>query len=1074
MINSILNRLDCSISDLRALDYLEQRERICDAFEADFRFGSRPHPQEFASLGSPEYSMRILRELILIEQEWLEQTERIDRPSDVPPQPGELRETVRSNAPYPSAPDETWTDKEGDRTAESARQRNQNPEEAVGDASRLPPHFDRYLVLRLLGKGSHGFVFEAEDVAIRRRVALKLPIDFLHTPGGYSQRAIAVSYAREAAKASLVSHPNIVRIFDVGEWQGIPYLVSELVRGRLLSELPSEVLPDDASVVRLFLDLLQGVRAAHQANVIHRDLKPSNVMVEARSLEPDLLASDDETPSDEAAPSLNPFDSNEYKVRILDFGVAKSFHSTTSATLDGQWIGTPHYMSPEQASGISSLVDVRSDIFSIGVMLFERLTGKLPFDGDPITVASLIRDQQAPWARSIRPDLPPPLETIIARCLARNPADRYRSVDELSHDLSSWLMGEPISLVPSVPFHPSQVPIHRGRQGLVQISIATLSLALVGGVIYGIFSWTRNDNGSDVQPLANLSSTETGLSGKALPTMESSLRDWFVSSDPKHLKSWYQSYASSPSFAKQQLEPFLASSPSTATEPWKVQFIQSILSPDESKSNSVDLSNFASKNFHQALTRGSENDWIFLLERADPRLADTLFESLSESSSGTHRARLIRLLSLWHQSSQYEARILRLLQSVGTSELLDVFDAIRNHPERFDAPIQKEMEPFRAALPRAEALPEELNPKWCGRLSLAACILNDWEWVDEVLGFCNDIRPRTYFLCSFPYSGIELETIVDRYRNAVDDWRSTAMLTCMAYTPKQDIDTQTFELLVAQLADIYGHHPSAGAHELSREILIRWGYRSKVDWLNQSPWLEEIVDSRNWYHTEHGLRMAIIRAPRVFWYGCSSEDRYSHDDPLTLKVLDHTMAFSSEAISTHLYSNVRPELGIRFDEGSAHEPYLSAKFDDMKQFCRRLSALEGIDDPASEYRLPTLSEWECLARSSTICESWYGGYEEWFADSADILKHFTPTGRVMNARLSPCELVGTTSIEHRAYPNEEEAKRFEVLLYTKGGYHSIRKGPVPDHINSFTTNRILLETAFRVVRTLDTPPLQTD
>jgi serine/threonine protein kinase len=175
-------------------------------------------------------------------------------------------------------------------------------------------------------------------------------------------------------------------------------------------------------------EIADAISAAHTEGVIHRDLKPSNIMIEVA----------DRTPSDTIVPDPL-FD--RHRVRVLDFGIAKLDGRETKLTRTGDILGTPHYMSPEQAAGRADSLDGRSDIYSMGVILFELLTGKLPFEGSEIVVINSIRTIKPPRVRSIRSDIPLALDSIVSRCLEIDPADRYKNAMELASDLEAWIDG---------------------------------------------------------------------------------------------------------------------------------------------------------------------------------------------------------------------------------------------------------------------------------------------------------------------------------------------------------------------------------------------------------------------------------------------------------------------------------------------------------------------------------------------------------------------------------------------------------------------------------------------------------
>jgi len=268
-----------------------------------------------------------------------------------------------------------------------------------------------YRLLEEIGGGAMGRLFLAEDTRLHRRVALKmLP------PGVVADPARCKRFQRESQALATLNHPNVVTLHDVEEVDGQPFLVMEWIEGRTLEELiPVEGLPL-SRCLDLAIPMVEGVAKAHQAGIVHRDLKPANVMVR-----------DDDV------------------VKVVDFGIARMALPPTVAegpaesrtffhTAEGVIVGTVPYMSPQQLEGLP--VDARSDIFSLGVILFEMATGRRPFVGasSASIISSILRDAP-PRLTDLRPSLPAGLERIVDRCLAKHPEDRYGAVAELRQDL---------------------------------------------------------------------------------------------------------------------------------------------------------------------------------------------------------------------------------------------------------------------------------------------------------------------------------------------------------------------------------------------------------------------------------------------------------------------------------------------------------------------------------------------------------------------------------------------------------------------------------------------------------------
>lgn len=312
-----------------------------------------------------------------------------------------------------------------------------------------------YRLLEQLGSGGMGVVWKAIDTALEREVAIKLlPEAFAADPERLAR------FAREAKMLASLNHPNVAAIYGLHEDGGIRFLAMELVRGSSLKdEISRHITPE--RVVDLAVGIADGLAAAHRQHVVHRDLKPDNIMIDA-----------------------------EGRPKILDFGLAKlmagdALSDTATAVRDsvetrrGAIVGTVAYMSPEQAEG--KTIDIRSDIFSLGIVLYEMTTGRRPFGGENSvsTLTSILRDTPVPVSRIV-PDAPPPLDSAIRHCLEKEPSKRYQSAALLRDDLRT-LRGDVIS-------HPGGMPAVRQRR---RLRWAAAAVVLMIALAAGAWSWQR-------------------------------------------------------------------------------------------------------------------------------------------------------------------------------------------------------------------------------------------------------------------------------------------------------------------------------------------------------------------------------------------------------------------------------------------------------------------------------------------------------------------------------------------------------------------------------------------------------
>ena len=325
---------------------------------------------------------------------------------------------------------------------------------------------DRYLLEEELASGGMGGLWLAHDEVLGRRVAVKVLHDHLARDEDLLER-----FRIEAVAAARLSHPAVVRVFDTGIDDGVCYIVMELVEGRTVAELLKErgALPpgEATAIVR---GVLSALSHAHREGVIHRDVKPGNILVGRDEL-----------------------------VKLADFGIAKAAFATGDVTTTGNLLGTSRYISPEQVTGGD--VDERSDLYSVGVVLYELLTGRPPFDAEThIATATMRLTNDPPPPRSVRPGIPRGLEVAVMRSLAREPDDRFQTAEEMSAALEHATPASTRRLREIPQAAPSR------RRSVLRSWIAIpIVLLVVGGLIVGGFLLledlgTREDSPGSVEP----------------------------------------------------------------------------------------------------------------------------------------------------------------------------------------------------------------------------------------------------------------------------------------------------------------------------------------------------------------------------------------------------------------------------------------------------------------------------------------------------------------------------------------------------------------------------------------------
>ena len=393
-------------------------DRVCDQFEAAIREGRRPRIEDFLS-SFPELNQQtLLKELVGLELDLLRRNDEtvtfdVQQPRSAFdgyiqrfPEAAELLKELQKD----------WELRIANKCDPVTPSAGFDPEVETldHDGYQARRNIKQFELQSILGRGGFGIVWRARDKRLQRDVAIKVPrADRL----AVSDRTMFLREARAAAK---LRHPNIIAIHDVGEDDSAVFIVSELIDGVSLKVwLEShKIAPNEAA--QLIAKLAKAVQHAHDKKIVHRDLKPANVLMDQQG-EP----------------------------HVADFGLAKRDTGEESLSINGQIMGTPAYMSPEQAYGDHSAIDARTDVYALGAIFYELLTGVRPFRGEMGLLLEQVKTAIPEAPRQIKPEIPRDLEAICLKCLAKDRAKRYASAAALAEDLHLYLAGETLRGIPA-------------------------------------------------------------------------------------------------------------------------------------------------------------------------------------------------------------------------------------------------------------------------------------------------------------------------------------------------------------------------------------------------------------------------------------------------------------------------------------------------------------------------------------------------------------------------------------------------------------------------------------------------
>jgi formylglycine-generating enzyme required for sulfatase activity len=836
------------------------------------------------------------------------------------------------------------------------------------ESGRLIGHFR---LIEVVGQGAFGVVWRALDTELDRVVAVKTPRTSVIGAEDTNQ------FIREARAAAQLKHPNIVTVHEVGRVDDFLYIISDFIDGMTLSAWLRSNRPSSREASTMCMTIANALEHAHQAGVIHRDMKPGNILLDA-----------DGSPN------------------IADFGLAKREVGDLTMSFDGQIAGTPAYMSPEQATGTG--FDRRSDIYSLGVILFELLTGEKPFRGNHRMLLHQVVNDEPPGPRKLNATIPRDVETICLKCLEKNPTRRYQTAAELADDLQRFLVGEPILARPINAIE--RVWKWAVRRPLVASILTALFLTISLGLAGVTWQWRRVLASQQRHAMTQLDlirhaeprAVESAIEGlqefrrwtsPALQTMsvdpELPASERFrcllavMNEDPEHIESVVEQLirmqppdvlgldeltlgadmlAKVDAFPMTRLMNLAKDTKQPDDLRFRLLFMLARTTDSSTNSDTLawgELTPFVIRHL-VAAAANSPGDYRKLVEAFQPvhkillpAFDDLLASDIPNSSERFTAASIIGEYAA--EDPDYLCNILLTLRP-------DQYRVILPRLLRFRDVVTLRFEKLLAEQSGATATSDFKEELLMRKATAAVTLLHLNEVPTGVWPLFReqpDASLRTLLIHRCAELGLPPEKLISQLKSESDvSVRRAILLTLGQYDQLADgIRNELHPLL----EDLYRKDPDAGIHSAVAWLLRSWNESDLLTAMDGEPTSTGPMDGRQWYVNSQGTTMTVIDHPPAFTMGpADDEPLQTPFDRRHLRKVNRRFAMGSTEVTWRQFQKYALDYGAtnhKHPENYGPDPdgpVLTVSWIHAVKYCRWLSEQEEI--PADQMCFPPLNE----------------------------------------------------------------------------------------------------------------------